>query len=83
MSLANCARNFRRWQLLVVAMLVLLIALVGWVVWNTHRLQPAEVKTQLIATIEATYQRDLHRAEGLKDWQKRDNARKAAAQWRR
>ena len=75
-------RVFRRWQLLVITLLVLLVGLVGWTVWNTHRLQPAGVKTQLVATIEATYQKDLQRAADLKDWQKRDEARKAAAQWR-
>lgn len=75
-------RSFRIWQAAVLALLIALTGLVGMVVWNTHRLQPVEVKAQLVATIEAAYQRDLKQADSLPDWKRRDEARTAAVAWR-
>src|SRR5262249_29218087 len=35
-----------------------------------------------VATIEATYEQNLQQADALSDWQRRDEARKAASSWR-
>jgi NAD-specific glutamate dehydrogenase len=75
-------RSFRIWQAAVIALLVVLIGLVGTVYWKTCHLQPTEVKAQLLATIEATYQKDLKEADSLTDWKRRDQARQAAVAWR-
>ncbi len=42
------------------------------------KVRPDDIRAQLIKTIEETYQRELKEADALKDWKKRDEAKKDA-----